>query len=194
MIEECLILKPLHNCPSWNSARTHCNILCSSLNRKGTEQSKEEAAPLGVSSVRIQQKRRLAHQQWLSNQLCCPVLLVDAKEGSNVAIIDISRAFMQADMEDIVHMKLDGKMAELMVRIEPQMNRQYLQNEKGRTVLYVELKKALHGTLKAALVMFWKMLSSQLLQWGFNMNPYNSCVMNKIVDGKKCMILLHVDG
>jgi hypothetical protein len=37
--------------------------------------------------------------------------------------------------------------------------------EHGRQVLYVELYKALYGTLKAALL-FWKQLLSQLLKWG----------------------------
>ena len=51
-------------------------------------------------------------------------------------------------MEDTVHMKLEGKMAELLVRIDPKMCRQHVQIEKGRTFLYVELKNALYGTLK----------------------------------------------
>ena len=44
----------------------------------------------------------------------------------------------------------------------PKRFRQHIQIEKGRTVLYVELKKALYDILKAALV-FWNMLSSKLL-------------------------------
>ena len=76
---------------------------------------------------------------------------IDAKESRDVAIIDIPGAFMQADMEGIVHMKLEGKMAELMVQIDPKLYRKYVQIEKGREVLYVELKKALYGTLTAAL-------------------------------------------
>ena len=72
------------------------------------------------------------------------------------------------------------------------MYRQHVQIKKGRIVLYEELKKALYGTFKAAL-MFWKMLSSQLHQWGFSTNPYDRCVMNKMVDGKQCTILWHVD-
>ncbi len=99
---------------------------------------------------------------------------------------------MQADMDDIVHMKLEGKMAELLVRIDPQLYRKHVQLERGKQVLYVELKKALYGTLKAALL-FWKRLSSQLSKWGFDHNPYDSCVMNKTIHGKQCTILWHVD-
>jgi len=38
--------------------------------------------------------------------------VIDAKEGRDEATVDIPGAFMQADMEDTVHMKLEGKMAE----------------------------------------------------------------------------------
>jgi hypothetical protein len=78
--------------------------------------------------------------------------VIDALECRHVATVDIPGAFMQADMDDIVHMKLEGKWAELLVRIDPQLYRKHIQIERGRQVLYVELKKALYGTLKAALL------------------------------------------
>jgi len=118
--------------------------------------------------------------------------VLDALEERDVATVDIPGAFMQADMDDLVHMKLEGKMAELLVRIDPKLYREHIQIERGKQVLYVELKKALYGTLKAALL-FWRRLSSQLGKWGFELNPYDSCVMNKVIDGKQCTILWHVD-
>jgi hypothetical protein len=87
--------------------------------------------------------------------------VIDAIEKRDVATADIPGAFMQADMEDIVHMKMEGRMAELLVKLDPKLYRKYVTIEKGKTVLYVELKKALYGTLKAALL-FWKMLTAQL--------------------------------
>ena len=120
--------------------------------------------------------------------------VIDAKEERDVGIIDIPGAFMQVDMkgEDTVHMKLEGKMAELMVRIDPKLYRKFVQIENGQPVLYVELKKALYGTLKAAFL-FWQKLSKQLIKWGFELNPYDSCVANKMINGKQCTILWHVD-
>ena len=48
---------------------------------------------------------------------------------------------MQADMEgETVHMKLEGKMADLLTKLEPKLYQKYVTNEKGRTVLYVELE------------------------------------------------------
>jgi hypothetical protein len=59
-------------------------------------------------------------------------------------------------------------------------------------LLYVELLKALYGTLKAARF-FWPLLSGKLQEWGFTINGYDACVANKVVDGKQCTIIWHVD-
>jgi hypothetical protein len=118
--------------------------------------------------------------------------VIDAKESRDVGTVDIPGAFMQADMNDMVHMRLEGKMAELLVRCDPKLYRKYVRIEGGKTVLYVELRKALYGTLKAALL-FWELLSSTLEKWGFESNPYDACVMNKNINGSQCTILWHVD-
>jgi len=44
-------------------------------------------------------------------------------------------------------------------------------------MLYIQLKKALYGTLQAALI-FWKLLLETLQEWGFTLNPYYKCVAN----------------
>jgi len=46
---------------------------------------------------------------------------IDAKEGRYVVVTDIPGAFMHADMEDKVHMLLEGTSAELIVRLEPSL-------------------------------------------------------------------------
>ena len=117
---------------------------------------------------------------------------IDAKEGRNVATVDIPGAFMQADMDEIVHLKMQGQMAELLVKLDPKLYRKHVQTEGGKTVLYVELRKALYGTLRAALL-FWKKLTEKLKSWGFIINPYDWCVANKDINGKQCTILWHVD-
>ena len=52
--------------------------------------------------------------------------VIDAKENRDVATVDIPGAFMQADMDDVVHMRLEGKMAELLVKIDPKMYRKHV--------------------------------------------------------------------
>ena len=72
--------------------------------------------------------------------------VIDAMEGREVAVVDIPGAFMQADMDELVHVRLTGKMAELLLEIDPEMYGPYVVKEKGETVLYVELIKALYGS------------------------------------------------
>jgi hypothetical protein len=117
---------------------------------------------------------------------------IDSKEGRDVATADIPGAFMQADMDELIHVKLQGAMAELAVRLDPSLYRKYVTFEKGKPVLYTKMLKALYGTMQAALL-FWQKLSGQLQEWGFELNPYDPCVANKIIDGKQCTVLWHVD-
>eukprot|EP00957_Ditylum_brightwellii_P048478 3678444-Ditylum_brightwellii.AAC.1 len=90
----------------------------------------------------------------------------------DVATLDVTNAFMQADMDDLVDVKIKGSMAELLVKIDPKMYHKHLRTEKGKSVLYVQLQKALYGTMKAALL-FWKNFANALQKWGFEINPYD---------------------
>jgi hypothetical protein len=118
--------------------------------------------------------------------------IIDAKEGWDVATADIPGAFMQTNLDKTVHMRLDGAMAELLVKIDPKLYRKYLVQAGKKKVIYVELQKALYGTLDASLL-FWRKLSKTLEDWGYERNPYDWCVMNKTVNGKQCTVLWHVD-
>ena len=118
--------------------------------------------------------------------------VIDAMENRTVAVVDIPGAFMQADMDPGVYMRIDGAMAELLMEIDYDMYHPHMVKEKGKPVIYVELLKALYGTLRAARL-FWETLSRKLQEWGFTMNPYDSCVTNKDIDGQQCTITWHVD-
>jgi hypothetical protein len=120
--------------------------------------------------------------------------LIDANEGREVYTVNIPGAFMHSDMDELVHMKLDGSMAELLVRVNPDKYRKYVAKDKnGKSVVYAELAKALYGTVQAA-ILFWQNLFPFLIdKLGFVMNKYDRCVVNKTIDGKQCTILWHVD-
>jgi hypothetical protein len=57
---------------------------------------------------------------------------IDALEHRDVATVDIPGAFMQADMDEVVHMKLEGQMAELLVQLDPKLYRNYLHHNNGK--------------------------------------------------------------
>jgi len=98
---------------------------------------------------------------------------IDAKERRYIVVTDIPRAFLHAEMEEYVHMILEVTMAELIIKLEPILYRKYIwYNQKGKPMLYVQIKKAPYRTLQAALL-FWRLLSSTLQEWGFKINEYD---------------------
>jgi hypothetical protein len=46
---------------------------------------------------------------------------IDAMEERDVATVDIPRAFMQANIDEIVRIKFEGKIAEMLVRLDPKL-------------------------------------------------------------------------
>jgi len=118
--------------------------------------------------------------------------VIDAKEGRDVATVDIPRAFLQAKIDEVMHMRLTGPLAMLLAKVDKNLYEKYITTEKGKPVMYVKLACALYGTLQAALL-FWKDLTTKLQEWGFTINPYDTYVGNKDMEGTQCTILWHVD-
>ena len=73
---------------------------------------------------------------------------IDAKESRKVVTVDILGAFLHADNKDYIIMKMVGTLAELMVKTNPKLYRQYVILEKGRSVLYLRLQKTLYGMIR----------------------------------------------
>ena len=119
--------------------------------------------------------------------------VVDAKEGRATAMVDVGTAFLNADNDERILMLLRGKLAEMMVRIDPVLCRQYVTYSKnGIPMLCVRLTKALCGMLRAALL-FYKKLCGDLELVGFEINPCSPCVANVQVDGSQLTECWHVD-
>ena len=119
--------------------------------------------------------------------------VIDAMEGRNVVVLDVPGAFMQAEIDELVHVRFTGAMVTLLLEIDHEMYKDYVVVEKGERVMYMELLKALYGTLRAARL-FWQKLSKKLIdEWGFLPNKYDDCVVNKMVNGQQMTVVWHVD-
>lgn len=66
---------------------------------------------------------------------------IDAKEQRSVITADIPGAFMQADMDEVLYMKLEGPLAKLLTKVDPKKYEKFVEYEKGKPVMYVRLKK-----------------------------------------------------
>ena len=80
-------------------------------------------------------------------------------------------------------MILRGKVADLMVCVNPTLYRPYITYlKKGVPMLYLRLSRALYGMLRAALLVH-KRLKKGLKNMGFEINLYDPCFANMIVNG-----------
>ena len=118
---------------------------------------------------------------------------IAAHERRFIGTMDLPGAFLHADNDSFVIMKMTGKLAELMVKTAPNIYRKYvIEDSTGKPILYVQLQKALYGMLKSALL-FYRKLVSDLTNMGFKLNPYDPCVANKTVNGHQLTVSWHVD-
>ena len=119
--------------------------------------------------------------------------VVDAWENCKVVVLDVPGAFMQVDMDELVHDWFQGEMVDKLLEIDHNLYASYMAVENGEKVMYVELLKALYGTLRAAWLFWEKLLAKLVNDWGFMPNRYDSCVVNKTVDGRQLTVAWHVD-
>ena len=114
-----------------------------------------------------------------------------------MAVMDVPGAFLRADMpeDETVHVRITGIMVDTFLEIDPDLYGVWTVCCDGRegdgTVPGVA--QALYGTLCAARL-YWEKLSRKLIEyWGFETNPYDSGVVNKMINGKQCTVVWHVD-
>ncbi len=84
-------------------------------------------------------------------------------------------------------------LAELIVKTNPKLYRKYVVIEKGCSVLYLWLQKVLYGMMKSALL-FYRKLVAELRDMSFEVNPYDPCIANKMVNGTQMTGRWHIDG
>ena len=122
--------------------------------------------------------------------------IIDAEENRDVAVIDIPNAFIQTrveDEKDMVIIRVRGLLAEMLVDIAPDVYGPYVTTDKkGVKQLLLLCLNAIYGTMIASLLYYGKFCRT-LKRNEFELNPYDPCVANRVVDGKQQTVLWHVD-
>jgi hypothetical protein len=118
-------------------------------------------------------------------------ILIDAWERRDVATADVAGAYLHAELKDFTLLKLEGESVDIMCNVCAGYKK-FVCYEHGKKVLYLQLLKALYGCVKSALL-WYELFSGTLQEMGFELNPYDTCVANKMVDGKQCTIVWYVD-
>jgi hypothetical protein len=80
-----------------------------------------------------------------------------------------------------------------MVKIDPKLYRPFITNNgRGGSIMFVKMQKAMYGMMRA-LLLFYLKLVDELIADGFELNPYDPCVANKMGNGKQMTVCWHVD-
>ena len=123
--------------------------------------------------------------------------VIDAKQGRDVMTADIPNAFVQTEIENKLNgertiMKIRGQLVDMLVDIAPHEYQEFVRFEGTHKVLYVRMIKALYGMLQSSLL-YYKKFRKDLEEIGFEINPYDPCVANRIIKGKQQTVTWHVD-
>jgi hypothetical protein len=110
--------------------------------------------------------------------------IIETEEHRDVAVVDIPNAFAQTRVENekyIAFIKIRGILVDILVEIAPEDYTSYVsQDKKGNKQLMVQCQNALYGTMVANLLYYRKFMKS-LTDIDFIINPYDPCVVNKII-------------
>ena len=100
------------------------------LNRKRNEKIKARGCADGQPQ-RAYIPQEDARAPTISTEAVFMTAVIDAMENRTVAVVDIPGAFMQADMDPGVYMRIDGAMADLLMEIDYDMYHPHMVKEKG---------------------------------------------------------------
>ena len=117
--------------------------------------------------------------------------LIDAVEERHVVVADVAGAYLNADMDDFVLIRLSGADVNMMCNANPDDAR-FVTMVHGQKTLFLQLKKALNGCVKSTLL-WYRLFCDTLQDMGFTLNPYDPCVANAMIKGSQCTIVWYVD-
>ena len=111
-----------------------------------------------------------------------------------MTVLDILNAFVITTHEGApkVIMRICGKVVEILLKLHPEVYKDYVTYKNGVTTIYIEIIKALYGIIEAPLL-WYQHLKLDLVKDRFIVNPYNLCVANKTINGKQLTVTWHVD-
>ena len=107
-------------------------------------------------------------------------LYIDSHEKKDVTIFDVPGAYLNSYIPEDKYLliKFDRKFVNITCEVNPELV-QDVRFEKGKKTLYLKIKNALYGCIESA----------KLTELGFEVNPYDRYVANKIIDRHQCTII-----
>ena len=123
--------------------------------------------------------------------------VIEAQEGQDITTCDIPNAFVQTHVEEKdkdgnqTIMKMRGVCVDILCEIDL-IYQDYMATKGNQRELYVHITRAIYGMLVSGMLFYHK-LTKALLSYSFDLNPYDLCVVNKMVNSKQLTICWHMD-
>ena len=118
-------------------------------------------------------------------------LVIAAYKNRKLATCDVTGVYLHADMDDFVVIKIQKQIVDILCAKNPSYD-EFVIMENGKKTLYMQLLKALYSCIKLALRSY-DVFTGTLVKMGFELNPYDNCVANKMINGKQCTIIWWVN-
>jgi len=125
----------------------------------------------------------------ISNSSLMSLLTTAKAEDRHIATVDTKNAYLHADLTG----------SDLVVLLDRSVTKEYekIRNDiKGMKTregeLYCKLNRALYGTVEGAMA-WYKDLTEYLKEVGFEKNPYDHCVFNKLEGDDQLSVGIYVD-
>ena len=79
-------------------------------------------------------------------------LMIDGSEGRDIATTNIVIECLNANMDDLMEMKIEEMMVEFMIKAYPEKYSKHAYMYTNKKVLYVKIVKEFYGCIKAGLL------------------------------------------
>ena len=114
--------------------------------------------------------------------------LIAAKESRHVCTVDIAGAYLHANMQRNIYMRLNKDLTEILIRQFPEYSN-FLEPNK---TLIVKLDKALYGCVESG-KLWYQNISKFLISIGFKQTTTDECIFQKLVNEESIHIGIYVD-
>ena len=121
-------------------------------------------------------------------------LVIVEYKGREVDTFDLPGAYFHVDIRKDKKYLLEFRVT--FVNGMCQINTEHKKNvryKNGQKVLYMLVLCAIYGRIESAL-QYYKLYTGIFMAKGFELNPYNRYVADKMVNGKQCTIVWYVEN
>jgi hypothetical protein len=113
---------------------------------------------------------------------------IGAMEARKFLSMDVGSAYLNAEIKRDVYMRIESSLADLLAKIDPA----YRELREADGSVIVKLQKALYGCVESAKLWF-DHLTTKMKALGFTPNGKESCIMNRMYNGKQLTVCIYVD-